>query len=486
MENDILDSLEDLGFSGSLLDESVLSSSVDPSNKSVEYTQLVEWLTKQLKQFCGLEEHVNAITNADDWSNFELELSGFLREYGCPYPSLNDGPISQRLTTRESKLQLLDYLCTEMASVRILAAGKPGLLKTPTTTPDGVSAQAESDVATYLRQMLMALGFPKPPTNITPFQLFSKVESKVKELVAKHPSLLGKPLLKARLSDKQWEQVLKVNMALCEEYKLRRDMLIKRLDVTIQSFKWSDKAKHNEDKIAKVYQPIRKQLVSKTNIGVPQILAARDDLTQIQKTSSGEAREKTKCAINRVLIGRVPDRGGRTTELEPPPPEMPAFMQRSAAPQGRGRGGGQRGGRGGGGGGRVQGGWGESHSQNQGGSWAQGGGGYGGSKGGYNQGGGGGGGYGAGGGGYHGGGGGVYQGGGGSYQGGGGGSYQGGGGGGYQGGGGGGGGGYQGGGGGSYQGGGGSGYQGGGGRGGGRGRGRGGGRGRGRGGGGYN
>ncbi|XP_046561964.1 protein FAM98A-like [Haliotis rubra] len=470
MENDILDSLEDLGFSGTLLDEAVLSSSVDPSNKSLEYTQLVEWLTRQLKQFCGLEEHVNAITNTGDWCNFELELSGFLREYGCPYPSLSDGPINQRLTTRMNKLQLLDYLCTELASVRILAAGKPGLLKTTSTTPDGVSTQAESETATYLRQMLMALGFPKPPTNITPFQLFSKVEAKIKELVAKHPSRLGKPLLKARLSDKQWEHVLKVNMALCEEYKLRRDMLIKRLDVTIQSFKWSDKARHNEDKIARVYQPIRKQLSSKTNVGVPQILAARDDLTRIQKTSSGEAREKTKCAINRVMIGQVPDRGGRTTELAPPPPEMPAFMQRSAAPQGkaarRGRGGGHRGGRGGGGGGRVQGGWGDSHNQNQGGNWAQGGGGYGGSKGGYSQGGGGN----------------YSQGGGGNYSQGGGGNYSQGGGGYNQGG---------------YNQGGGGGYQGGwisrwgwiprgGGRGGGRGRGRGGGRGRGRGGGGYN
>ena len=29
----------------------------------------------------------------------------------------------------------------------------------------------------------------------------------------------------------------------------------------------------------------------------------------------------------------MPDRGGRAYELEPPPPEMPSFMKRSAAPQ---------------------------------------------------------------------------------------------------------------------------------------------------------
>lgn len=29
------------------------------------------------------------------------------------------------------------------------------------------------------------------------------------------------------------------------------------------------------------------------------------DLTKVTKTSSGDLREKTKCAVNRVLIGKV-------------------------------------------------------------------------------------------------------------------------------------------------------------------------------------
>ena len=57
------------------------------------------------------------------------------------------------------------------------------------------------------------------------------------------------------------------------------------------------------------------------------------DLLLIEKTSSGKHREKTKCPINRVKIGHVPDRGGRAYEHEVPPPEMPAFMQRQSQPQ---------------------------------------------------------------------------------------------------------------------------------------------------------
>jgi hypothetical protein len=39
--------------------------------------------------------------------------------------------------------------------------------------------------------------------------------------------------------------------------------------------------------------------------------------------------------LHKIIIPKVPDRGGRTSQLEPPPPEMPAFMQRrgSAQPQ---------------------------------------------------------------------------------------------------------------------------------------------------------
>jgi hypothetical protein len=32
--------------------------------------------------------------------------------------------------------------------------------------------------------------------------------------------------------------------------------------------------------------------------------------------------------LHKVIIPKVPDRGGRTSELQPPPPEMPAFVQR--------------------------------------------------------------------------------------------------------------------------------------------------------------
>ena len=89
------------------------------------------------------------------------------------------------------------------------------------------------------------------------------------------------------------------------------------------------------------------------------------DLCNQEKTSSTRLMTATK--LHKILIGQVPDRGGRTSELEPPPPEMPAFRKRQHQHQGEapqqqrvqtGRGGYR--GRGGGGGHRQ--GW--SHNDN--------------------------------------------------------------------------------------------------------------------------
>ncbi|KAH3848344.1 hypothetical protein DPMN_090704 [Dreissena polymorpha] len=180
MENDILDSLEDIGYEGDVLQEDVFRQMVELGPQSREYTSLVSWLVQQLCEFCSMEEAVNPITGPDDASNFMMEISGFLREYGCPYQTLNDGPVTQRLDSKDSRLQLLDFLITEVQTVRMLACTNPAALKTTSfTTPMEVAEQYESDTARHLKLMLIALGFPKPPDNITPFQLFSKLEQKV-------------------------------------------------------------------------------------------------------------------------------------------------------------------------------------------------------------------------------------------------------------------------------------------------------------------
>ena len=56
------------------------------------------------------------------------------------------------------------------------------------------------------------------------------------------PGLVTQPL-----SQEQWAVLDRINDALTKEYSVRRQMLLTRCDVTVQSFKWSERAKVREE-----------------------------------------------------------------------------------------------------------------------------------------------------------------------------------------------------------------------------------------------
>ncbi|KAH0631534.1 hypothetical protein JD844_005901, partial [Phrynosoma platyrhinos] len=89
------------------------------------------------------------------------------------------------------------------------------------------------------------------------------------------------PLLKVPLTSEEWETLTSIHKALQMEYQCRKQMMVTRLDVTVASFHWSERAKV-------------------------------------------------------LMIGDVPDRGGRPGEIEPP---MPVWEKRR---EGGGSGGNQR------------------------------------------------------------------------------------------------------------------------------------------------
>ncbi|KAM4614847.1 protein FAM98A isoform 1-T1 [Polymixia lowei] len=401
MENDILVSLEDLGYQGPLLEDGALESAVSVGAASPEFTKLCAWIVSELRLYCKLEENVHATNCPSEAEGFQLEMSGLLSELACPCSVLTTGDVTQRLLNRTNCLLLLTFLVSELEASRMILVNKP-------QKKDKDSGG--SPVFLELKGICVALGMSKPPANITMFQFFSGIEKKLKEAITRVPAThVGGPLMKKALGPVHWEKIEAINQALVNEYEVRRKMLLKRLDVTVQSFGWSDRAKTHAEKMTKVYHPMRAALSMKSKVSVGHLFAAREDLSKILRTSSGRIREKTACAINKVLMGRVPDRGGRPYEIEPPPPEMPSWQKRQDGPQGGGggqyggggRGGGRggydqysqggrggyergggggggygdRGGRGGGGrGGKVQGGW------------SDGGGGGGGGRSGYNQG----------------------------------------------------------------------------------------------------
>lgn len=130
-------------------------------------------------------------------------------------------------------------------------------------------------------------------------------------------------------------------------------MLLKRLDVTIQSFLWSDRAKvffgghfslialipapntafahilhppptfhcylfyfkAMTDEIERIYQPQRAAIKVNSTIEAKDILFASRDLTRIEKTSNSGVRQSTHIA--KLVIGAVCLRGGGGVEGVP-------------------------------------------------------------------------------------------------------------------------------------------------------------------------
>ena len=413
LSRDIQDSLEDIKYDGRLDN---LDSIVEAGVKSLHFLSLIRFLVKEVSNLYQLQGH-DDLQEADlDSEAGMMELSSFLRDLECPHAVLIEGTVTQRLADKKSRLLLLDFLLAETMTARMTAVNKPD-------TKNLSIRMTESPEAAALKKMLLALGFPKPPENITPLQLWDKVTAKVQDQINKSPAdIIGKPLMsKQVLTEDQWEQVQTIADGLNADYSLRRKMLLTRMDATIQSFTWSDRVKGREGEVGDMYRARRQMMGDAPGVTVADLLAAREDEAIMEAVSGSGARRHTRTSINKVMIGAVPDRGGRTETMAAPPPEMPSWQQRQPD-QGRGgRGGGRGGGghnRGGGNQGR-QGGYqgGQGGYQGGQGGYQGGQGGYQGSQGGYqgSQGG-----YQGGQGGYHGGGGGYNQGDGGYQQGGGG------------------------------------------------------------------
>ncbi|KAM9354254.1 protein FAM98B [Pholidichthys leucotaenia] len=377
MECDILDSLEQLGYDGPLLEEKELLRATEGGLSSPEYVDLCRWLSSRLKPLCDLEESITS--GPDDMESLQVEMSGLLKELHCP--SEVSGILKGSVKNKKDHLKFILFLSLELQAAQIVNSRS-------------ISDKQRDKSPAYqeLLSICETLKLSEPGEQENTAGVLSRIQDKVEKTLKNLPKAsVGNPVLKKPLSSEQWEKLHSINATLSSEYECRRRMLIKRLDVTVQSFGWSDRAKVKVDSMARAYQPKRHSLRPQSTVDMAALLASREDLCNMVKTSSGSSREKTACAVNKILMGRVPDRGGRPSEIDPPPPEMPPWQKRQDGGGGggwggRGGGGGGWGGRGGGGGG---GGWGGRGGG--GGGWGGRGGGGGGGGGGWGGGGGGGG-----------------------------------------------------------------------------------------------
>ncbi|GFY39127.1 protein FAM98A [Trichonephila inaurata madagascariensis] len=327
--------LTNLGYDGTALDNNVFNSKVfNTGPPNVYFVDIVSWLSSQLVSLCELESHISPVEDEEELGGkaigFLVEFSSLLKELGCPIKQLTKGSVEGRLNEPEDKMLAIMYLCQELEAGKILAYKKP---KKKETLKIELS---ESKTAKELREMLISLGFGKPPDNITPQKLFVELEKKIYMLSQplSPKDVVGELLFSGYLTEKQWFQLDKLYHEVNKEYKTRRNLLLTRLDVTIQSFLWADRLKSKSEEVMNKYNKQRSLIADDPSVKISDILAATMSLAAIEKTSSASVRKNTKSSVNKVIISAVPDRGGRPEEQQPPPPEVPSWQKNDNSSRG--------------------------------------------------------------------------------------------------------------------------------------------------------
>ncbi|KRZ08618.1 Transmembrane protein 65 [Trichinella zimbabwensis] len=279
---------------------------------AAEFTNFVVTLCNELRKAAMLKTQVHPPSDVNKLDSFVQELKDLLEELDCSPSDLFGTNLDECL----SSMQLRSALISNSTSV-----------------------------AEELNSLCTSVGISRLPDNISMEQFFDLILPKIEELVKKIPNKSA--LFKGTLTKEQWNTVECLNDRLRTEYKLRAEMLLKRLDVTVKSFLWNERVKEKEEEIMQIYKPLRTPLNSDIQVTVAEVLAARDDLPLIEMTYGVSAGEKRITKIHKMIMeGKIPDRGGRTSEIQPPPPEMPSWQKRVT-----GRGGGSHAGR------RGRGGW---------------------------------------------------------------------------------------------------------------------------------
>ena len=88
---------------------------------------------------------------------------------------------------------------------------------------------------------------------------------------------------------------------------MRREMLLKRLDVLADSFSWSERAKEQRGEMEAALAARRASLPPPSTIEPRDAFGATADLLELQRA----AALSEGASVKKVRIGKVPDRGGR-------------------------------------------------------------------------------------------------------------------------------------------------------------------------------
>ncbi|XP_012677417.2 protein FAM98B [Clupea harengus] len=284
---------------------------------------LITWLVSELKSSSPDAER-KTITG----TVLAGDLRAFLKEMSCPYTAL----ISETLTPANVN-RITEFLVSELQAAYMIMYKENHPEDIEVCSESGKDRreeiQDEAEIVGQIESFVEQDERLDEETDKTKRELslllealhmdassnLIDVQDQVKSSLTQLPGGdIPKPLLNAELNSDQWKQLKKMTEALAKDYRCRRQMMIKRFEVTLQSFTWGERGKER----AQVVSSMPPLLLSSgdTCVSLSLLLAAREDQSRILPVRAGPST-----AVHKVLMGGVPDRGGRPGDLEPPMPD---------------------------------------------------------------------------------------------------------------------------------------------------------------------
>lgn len=313
----------------------------------VEFSQIAHWISKQMKFFAKTDSIVHVIKDDTDLVSLNIELNSLFNEVDSIYSD------SFSLQTINDRLEVLHSLSGDLIAARL------NYIKNESENDGSTELNPRKDLNTI--NICLAISDDLKDTK----SYFQKVKHKLNSNLKlyEEDSLLLPD--KKVLTSEQWTELKQLNETFRKGYSVRREMLLRRLDTTVNSFTWknSDSSREIDVQLLKtVYKKCRDQLTITPGITLSHALAARssdcnsliNDVISTKHANcvidipniAGKANQgvQQRLQLHKYLIGSVPDRGGRPHEQVIPIKET--FTQQKSQREnannrrGRGRGGG--------------------------------------------------------------------------------------------------------------------------------------------------
>lgn len=266
-----------------------------------------------------LRPFVSAVEQSTSTERAGQELNGPLAAIAQAFGIMTNGLKEGKIT----RLDAIEFLVGVLQASAVLYSTMASPLEqnnvssiTREETHAELAGTLGADLSKQVRDLVKTLGLDDVAYASSAAVCASAIEQAVVHATERLPKNFFEAIVREDgLSEAQTEVLREVDAALQQEYTLRRKMLIERAVLTVESFGWSSKLTraHGNKYLEVEAQQSLLSLDHRPPVSLRDVYhATLGDLTAVLERATGNwAPNAGYARIKGVLIGSVPDRGGR-------------------------------------------------------------------------------------------------------------------------------------------------------------------------------